>query len=42
MNRWEKTRQSLAKGERWGNLAENTFLNMVRYQIMKLLCYLIP
>jgi hypothetical protein len=27
MNRWEKAQWSLAKGERWGNLEENTFLN---------------
>jgi hypothetical protein len=24
-NRWNKTRQSIAKGEHWGNLPENTF-----------------
>jgi hypothetical protein len=42
VSRWEKARQSLAKGERWGNLQENTFLNRLRYQIMKLSCCLIP
>jgi hypothetical protein len=40
-NRWEKACQSLSKGERWGNLVENTFLNRARYQIMKLTYYLI-
>jgi hypothetical protein len=34
VSRWEKARNSLANGERWGNLAENTFLSRARYRIM--------
>jgi hypothetical protein len=43
MSMWEKARQSLAKGERWGggDMKENTFLNRSTYQIMKLLYCLI-
>jgi hypothetical protein len=41
VNRWEKVRQSMAKGESWGNLPENTFSSSVRSPLMKLPCYLI-
>jgi hypothetical protein len=41
VNRWEKARQSMVKGERWGNLPENTFSSSVKSPLMKLLCYLI-
>jgi hypothetical protein len=42
VSRWEKVWQSLTKGEVGGNMEENTFLNSMRYQIMKLSCCLIP
>jgi hypothetical protein len=41
VSRWEKARQSLAKGERWGEPGKNIFLNRSTYQIMKLTCCLI-
>jgi hypothetical protein len=41
VNRWEKARQSMAKGERWGNLPENTFSSSVRSPLIKLPYYLI-
>jgi hypothetical protein len=40
MSRWEKTRQSLAKGERWGEPERKFIFYRPRYQIMKLLCFL--
>jgi hypothetical protein len=42
VNRWEKARWSMAKGERWGNLLEDTFSSSVRSPLMKLSCYFIP
>jgi hypothetical protein len=42
VNRGRKHASLLQKGSVEGNLAENTFLNKMRYQIMKLSCYLIP
>jgi hypothetical protein len=41
VGRWEKACNTLAKGERWENLEENTFLSRAIYQIMKLPLYLI-